>query len=308
MSPAPNKTLLQQRAKLLASIRAFFAERHVMEVETPLLCPYTVTDRYIESFAVPTPRGDYYLQTSPEYAMKRLLVNGSGPIYQICKAFRNEEASMHHNPEFTMLEWYRPGFSAEQLIAEIDELMQSTVHAKAAYCIDYQTAFIQTLSIDPLCCSQADLQQLIRSKDDGISEKLLASDKDSLLNYCFSQWVETEFDPEQPTVVTHFPASQAALAEINRNDPRTAKRFELYYQGLELANGFQELTDPAEQRRRFVADQHYRQAHGLRVPAIDETFLEALATGLPACSGVALGVDRLLMAANESASLPVMHY
>lgn len=301
MSLAPSNSRLQQRARLLADIRAFFAARHVMEVETPLLCPHAVTDRYIESFAVPTPRGDYYLQTSPEYAMKRLLVNNSGAIYQICKAFRNEERSAQHNPEFTLLEWYRPGFDAEQLIEEMDALLQATIQTKPVERISYQYAFLRELDIDPLDCTRTQLQQLIQRYDGGMtSDQLLASDKDGLLNYCFSQWVETGFDPNTPIIITDFPASQAALAQINPADSRTAKRFELYYQGLELANGFQELTDANEQRQRFMADQAYRRANQQFVPQLDETFLAALAQGLPACSGVALGVDRLLMCLGTS--------
>lgn len=297
MSRAPSKFVLQRRASLLAAIRSFFSKRQVMEVETPLLRRHTVTDRYIDSFVVPTPRGDYYLQTSPEYAMKRLLAEGSGPIYQICKAFRNEPPSAHHNPEFTMLEWYRPGFSAEELIEEVDALMQATVDAKPVVCLDYQSAFRNTLELDPLVCNESDLRQLIRSKEpDTASAALLNSDKDGLLNYCFSQWVEASFDKNQPIFITHFPASQAALAEINPNDPRTAKRFELYYQGLELANGFQELRDAKEQRRRFMADQRYRVANGQFAPSIDEDLLAAIESGFPACSGIALGLDRLLMA------------
>jgi lysyl-tRNA synthetase class 2 len=267
-----------------------------MEVETPLLCPHTVTDRYIESFAVPTNNGDQYLQTSPEYAMKRLLAAGSGPIYQICKAFRKEEPSTHHNPEFTMLEWYQPGFSDLQLMNELDELMQATVGAKPATYITYQAAFLAALNIDPLSCSDLDLQKLIQQKmPDAASVTLLNSGKDNLLSYCFTLWVETSFLQTQPTFITHFPASQAALAQINSEDPRTAKRFELYYQGLELANGFEELTNPREQKNRFIADQNYRRANHQFVPEIDESFIAALKMGLPACSGVALGVDRLLM-------------
>lgn len=305
MSPALNKSVLQQRAKLLTGIRQFFTARDVMEVETPLLCPHTVTDRYIESFAVKTDQNICYLQTSPEYAMKRLLVAGSGSIYQICKAFRKEEPSVHHNPEFTMLEWYRPGFDADQLISEIDALMQTVVQAKPSVYTSYQNAFLKALNTDPLTCSEKDLQQLVNEKGN-VTPSMLESGKDNLLNFCFSQWVETKFDKDTPTFVTDFPASQAALAEINPDDPRTAKRFELYYKGLELANGFQELTDPVEQKKRFVTDQDYRRANNQFVPEIDAAFIAALETGLPACSGVALGVDRLLMCLTQTSIAEVL--
>lgn len=294
--PSANLNSLKQRAELLAAVRLFFSQRNVMEVETPLLCPHTVTDRYIDSFAVDTNNGERYLQSSPEYAMKRLLAAGSGPIYQLSKAFRHEEASVHHNPEFTLLEWYRPGWNDRQLMQEINKLMQAVAQAKPAIFITYQDCFINTLGIDPLSCDKTNLQKLIQQKSNGeISATMLDSDKNGLLDLCFNRWIESSFNKSRPTFVTDFPASQAALAMINPEDPRKAKRFELYYQGLELANGFQELTDAQEQKQRFEADQDYRQKQNACVPAIDEKFIAALEAGLPDCSGVALGIDRLLM-------------
>jgi elongation factor P--(R)-beta-lysine ligase len=305
MSPAPSKPswrpsasleVLQQRARLLADIRQFFAERQVMEVETPLLCRHTVTDRYIDSFSVPTDDGDRYLQTSPEYCMKRLLAAGAGAMYQICKAFRKEQPSAHHNPEFTMLEWYRPGWSDAQLRDEIDALMQTVVGAPSALTTTYQQAFISALGIDPLAITEEELQLFMEQKaPNEFSAAWKEAGKDALLQVCFNRWVESHLDANRPTFVTDFPATQAALAEINPGDTRTAKRFELYYRGLELANGFQELTDPVEQEERFIRDQHDRKAHNRFVPAIDDAFIQALRSGIPRCAGVALGVDRLLM-------------
>ena len=298
--PSATLATLQRRAQLLTDIRAFFTSRQVMEVETPLLCQHTVTDRYIDSFAVPTAERERYLQTSPEYAMKRLRAAGSGPIYQICKSFRNEEASVHHNPEFTMLEWYHPQWSDAQLREEIDALMQHTINAPAVITKSYQHVFLETLHIDPLSCSEQELQQVInKHAPNEVSTEWLNSGKDALLNFCFNRFIESEFDHNQPIFIIDFPVSQAALAEINADDPRTAKRFELYYKGLELANGFQELTDAKEQQARFEKDQQARRDMGKSIPAIDTHLIDALAAGFPRCAGVALGVDRLLMCLDE---------
>lgn len=309
MSPAQNNNwrptastqTLQRRARLLADIRAFFASRQVLEVETPLMCRHTVTDRYIDSFAVPIGEQHFYLQTSPEYAMKRLLAADVGAIYQICKAFRNEEASVHHNPEFTMLEWYRPQWGDEQLREEIDALIQTVIDAPAAITQSYQQVFLERLHIDPLSCDETELQQLIETNSPGeVSDAWLNSGKDALLTFCFNRYIENQFNPNQPIFIIDFPASQAALAVTNPKDPRTAKRFELYYKGLELANGFQELTDAAEQQSRFEKDQHARKSNGQFVPEIDQRLLDALSAGLPACAGVALGIDRLLMCLDDA--------
>lgn len=288
------------RASLLRTIRQFFDARGVLEVETPLLSHGTVTDVNLDAFSTQfafsrhgTP-ASLYLQTSPEYAMKRLLCAQSGPIYQICKAFRHEDAGRWHNPEFTMLEWYRPGFDHFDLIDEVDALLRSSIDAPAATRQSYQQVFLQHLRIDPLTADRAMLIDAMRRHEINIDEPQQLS-TDSLLQLLFSMVIEPAIGQHAPAFVYGFPASQAALARINNDDPRTADRFELFYQGAELANGFFELSDADEQRRRFGQDNAQRLASGLPARPVDTHLLDALSQGMPSCSGVALGVDRLLM-------------
>ncbi|OGT51773.1 MAG: EF-P lysine aminoacylase GenX [Gammaproteobacteria bacterium RIFCSPHIGHO2_12_FULL_42_13] len=286
------KIALQARALLYQKIRAFFAERQVLEVETPLLCQHTVTDPHIESFTVPTSNQSYFLQTSPEYAMKRLLSQGSGSIYQICKAFRREEAGQQHNPEFTMLEWYRLGFDHHALMNEVDALLQYCFNTPPAEKISYQAVFQQYLSLDSFAVSLEALKKIMLEKI-AITEHDLASiNKDTALQLLLSHCIEPHFGVEKPLFLYDFPPSQAALAKINHG---VAERFELYLQGSEIANGFHELADAAEQEARFKKNQVARANNGYTVPKIDYYFINALKKGLPACAGVAIGLDRLLM-------------
>lgn len=290
---------------MLSDIRAFFAEREVLEVETPLLSAATVTDLHLEGFStqfthpLSPQRQILYLQTSPEYAMKRLLCAGCGPIFQICKAFRNEEAGRHHNPEFTMLEWYRPGFTHWQLMDEVDELVQRLLGTPKAEQTSYQQAFEQHTGLDPLSASLPSLCALAQTYGFDSPQ----ADRDTLLNLLFSLAVEPKIGQDRPVLVHSFPASQAALAKIDPEDPRVAQRFELYYRGLELANGFNELQDAAEQRRRFETDNQLRQACHREPKPIDEHLLSALEQGLPACAGVAMGLDRILMLATDKTQI-----
>lgn len=304
---APMKNLLQ-RAEIITKIRLFFAERGVIEVETPALSQAAVTDIHLASFSTRFSRPNVaeainlWLITSPEFFMKRLLAAGSGPIFQLCRCFRNEEAGRLHNPEFTMLEWYRPGYDMFQLINEVDDLLQSILDYDHAELVSYQQAFIQHLQIDPLCASQEELQSAANALDSG-GLAYQEPDRDTLLQLLFMLGVEPNIGLLKPTVVYHFPASQAALAEISCEDHRVAQRFEVYFKGIELANGFRELTDSNEQRRRFEQENCCRQARGLPLSPIDKHLLNALASGMPASSGVALGVDRLIMLALNATSL-----
>ena len=300
--PTADVATLKQRAAIIANIRQFFAERDVWEVETPSLSNATVSDFHMRvfdtQFADPMSpqQRTLYLQTSPEYAMKRLLCAGSGAIFQIAKAFRNEEAGKHHNPEFTMLEWYRPGFDHNQLMDELDELMQSVVGCLPAQRMSYQDAFIQYLDIDPLSASLA----VLKAKGCELGYEHICrdeQDKDTILQLLFSHEVEPNIANRCPCFIFDFPASQAALARISLQDERVAERFELYYEGLELANGFHELANAPEQHQRFERDNQQRKSAGLSTVPIDEFFLDALDAGLPDCSGVAVGVDRLVMLA-----------
>ena len=300
--PSASIETLKQRASTMRQIRQFFAELDVLEVDTPALSHATVTDQHLHSFSTQfnhpfaTQACTLYLQTSPEFAMKRLLCAGSGAIYQICKSFRNEETGRFHNPEFTMLEWYRPDFDHLQLMSEIDELMQLVLNCEPAHRVTYQDIFKQHLGCCPLTATLDELKTL--AKHYGYAE-LAASvnDKDTLLMLLFSQHVEPKIGQDSPCFVMDFPASQAALAKISPTNPLVAERFELYFRGMELANGFHELTDGPEQLKRFEQDNAKRLNMGLDIMPIDENFIAAIQAGLPACAGVALGIDRLLMLA-----------
>ena len=234
--------------------------------------------------------------------MKRLLAAGSGPIYQMNRSFRNEEAGRHHNPEFTMLEWYRPHYDMYRLINEVDDLLQQILECGEAESLSYQQAFLRCLNIDPLTAEKEALVAVAATL--GVGDLAAAEDdRDTLLQLLFMLGVEPKIGQERPAFVYHFPASQASLAEISTEDHRVAERFEVYYRGIELANGFRELTDAREQRLRFEQDNRRRAEKGLPEQPIDQLLLAALEHGLPDCSGVALGVDRLIMLALKAESL-----
>ena len=289
------------RAQLLIDIRKFFAERNVLEVETPLLSQYTVTDIHTDSFHTsPERRGGgeqhyYYLQTSPEYAMKRLLAAGSGPIFQICKAFRNDEIGLQHNPEFSLLEWYRLDFSCQDLMDETEELLRLTLASKKVLRLSYEELFLQYVGINPWTASLNQLQSLAEQFSFKNFADYKTDDRDTLLQFLFSETIGPQIGFDMPLFVYYFPASQAALAKIHPQNPTIALRFEVYIQGIECANGFEELIDAKEQQQRFVNDNIKRCQQGLPPIEIDKRFLTALSHGLPPCAGIAVGLDRLLM-------------
>lgn len=286
---------LKLRATILAKIREFFLTRNVLEVETPLLYPSSATDPYIESFSTTYRNQTLYLQTSPEFPMKRMLCAGSSDIYEISKVFRKDESGKKHNPEFTLLEWYRVGFDHHQLIQDVDELLQFILQTKPADKISYQQIFIDNVNLDPFVANINELQNCAAQHNLQLPEK---TDKDDLLNLLLTHLIEPNVGTEKPIFIYDYPASQAALAKIRHDTPSVAERFEVYFQGLELANGYHELTDANEQRRRFESDNKKRQSLNLPTVAIDEKLLSAMADlGLPDCAGVALGVDRLIMLA-----------
>jgi lysyl-tRNA synthetase class 2 len=300
--PTASLDALRLRAEILAKIRAFFADREVLEVETPLLASAPVTDLHIEALSCryrdPGADGgrDLFLQTSPEFAMKRLLAAGSGPIYEICKAFRNGEAGSKHNPEFTILEWYRPGWDHHALMDEIDELLSSILGAEIGERLTYAEAFERHAGIDALRASAAELGSRARDLLSGEVPDL-GDDRSGWLDLLLSHAVEPQLGNGRPSFVHDWPADRAALARVRPGDPPLAERFEVYVEGVELANGYHELIDPAEQRRRFESDLEARRRAGLPEPPIDERLLAGLEHGLPNCAGVALGVDRLVMLA-----------
>lgn len=302
--PSARRAHLEARARLYSVVRRFFALRGVLEVETPLLASATVTDLHLHSLSsqlnTPGGRRCLYLQTSPEFAMKRLLASGSGPIFQICKAFRDDESGRQHNPEFTLLEWYRPGFDHHALMDEMDELLATALDTPAALRRTYSELFGEHVGVDPHVAGAAELAQRARQLDMGLAGFEDAS-RDDWLHLLWSHRVEPHLGAQgRPTFVLDFPASQAALARVRPADsetgaPAVAERFEVYVDGVELANGFHELADAAEQRRRFEADlEARRQANREPVP-LDERLLAALEAGIGDCAGVALGLDRLLM-------------
>jgi len=306
--PSASIPNLLKRAAILAEIRRFFADRCVLEVETPCMSQATVTDIHMVPFEtrfVGPGHSDglnLYLMTSPEYHMKRLLAAGCGPVFQLCRSFRNEEMGRHHNPEFTMLEWYRPHYDMYRLINEVDDLLQQVLDCEPAESLSYQQAFQRYLEVDPLSADKAQLREAAAKLDlSNIADE--EEDRDTLLQMLFTFGVEPQIGKEKPTVIYHFPATQASLAQISSEDHRVAERFEVYFKGIELANGFHELTDAGEQRQRFEQDNRKRAARHLPQQPIDTYLLDALEAGLPDCSGVALGVDRLVMLALGANSL-----
>jgi lysyl-tRNA synthetase class 2 len=297
--PSASLATLRLRAQLLESARRFFAARGVLEVDVPALVHHTVTAANIHSAQVTLPGWPamLYLHTSPEYLMKRLLAAGSGDIYQVGHVFRGAEQSRQHNAEFTLIEWYRCGLSMLQLIEEVELLARTLLelpHEMPSERLRYAEAFERELGCDPLSATDSKLQRLALAH--GLEERLIEGcSRDELLDWLMGSTIGPRLGAHGLCFVHHYPASQAALARLDSSDPRCALRFELYYRGVELANGFEELADPAEQRRRFELDQAERRRGGAPVPAIDEALLAALESGLPPVSGVALGFDRLLM-------------
>ncbi len=300
--PGARPERLRARAAMLAAIRAFFSARGVLEVDTPQLINYAVSDRHLHSAQVHWPRAPgrpHYLHTSPEYAMKRLLAAGSGDIYQTCHVFRGEEQGPIHNSEFTLLEWYRTGWSLAALMQEVDELLRTLLGAQAgaaARYLSYEQLFIEALGCNPLTDPGPRLAECARAQ--GFEDALVRGcGRDELLDLLMGARLGPQLGLSGPVFVHHYPASQAALARLDPADPRVALRFELYLHGMELANGFEELADADEQAARFRGDQQHRAAHGLAVSPVDEFLLGALRAGLPACAGVALGFERVLMIA-----------
>jgi lysyl-tRNA synthetase class 2 len=305
--PAASFETLRRRAELLGRARSFFAARGVLEVETPLLASATVTDLHLASFEVPLgvetcgPRVRY-LQTSPEFAMKRLVAAGSGAVYQICKAFRRGEAGRHHNPEFTILEWYRPGWEHHALIDEVDALLRELLGTPRGERLTYAELFRSRLGIDPHR-AETDLLRELGARHGLDVANPESVDRDGWLQLLFARRIEPGLGRGRPSFVLDFPASQAALARLRDGDPPVAERFEAFVDGVELANGFHELADPGEQRRRFEDDLARRRRRGLDEVPVDERLLAALESGLPDCAGVALGFDRLVMLATRAGAL-----
>jgi len=316
MQITTTKKNLQFRAEILAQIRAFFAVRNVLEVETPILSPSTNPAPHLNNFVITTHQPHLYLQTSPEFAMKRLLADDCGDIYQICKAFRADERGKLHSEEFTILEWYRVNFDHHKLMNEVDDLLQATLNTSKAERITYRDLFLQYLKLDPFSSTETIKKTaLLRGLDDNLTK-----DRDTWLQLLLTHFIEPHLGQKRPIFVYDFPATQAMLAKIspiiascphpheteechNVTAWHCAERFEVYFKGVELANGFHELNDAREQRQRFEHELEIRAQLGLPPIPLDEDFLSTL-DNLPPCAGVALGVDRLMMLAAKAHSLP----
>lgn len=310
--PAATRARLEQRAALLAATRDFFGARGLLEVETPMLVGAAVTDVHLGSVPARLGARTMYLHTSPEYAMKRLLAAGSGDIWQLCRVVRGDERSRLHNPEFTLLEWYRCGWPMARLIEEVAALLDALCLRVGAaprplVARRYADAFRDSFGLDPLTASDAALAALAR--DAGLETAVdpaaggAAPTRDDLLDFLVGAKLGPTLGRGEWSALTHWPASQAALARLDPADPRTALRFEVYADGIELANGFEELADATEQAARFDADNAARRVRGLAEHAPDARLLAALAAGLPPCSGVAVGFDRAVMIATGARSI-----
>jgi lysyl-tRNA synthetase class 2 len=308
-STASNEALIE-RALMLKNIRAFFGDRDVIEVETPLLSRYCTTDPHLDSLQSRFRDQNCYLNTSPEYAMKRLLAGWKKPIYQICKAFRDDELGANHNPEFTLLEWYQPDYDMWQLMDELEALVHVLCRLSPHFIIDdgqfermsYQQAFENFAGFNPHQTSSSECYQVARTNHveipQGLGVSSAADDNvNEWLDWLLTQLVLPAFNTDGFTFLYDYPASQCALAKIVNNEQHhpLAKRFELFFGEIELANGFHELTDASEQLRRFQHENQYRKQTAKKSVQIDENFIAALNHGMPECSGVAMGLDRLLM-------------
>ena len=283
---------LRRRAAILAAIRARFAQQGVLEVETPVLAQSSCLDPQVPSLELPLAEQDSrWLQTSPENHMKRLLAAGSGPIYRLGPVFRAGEMGRWHGPEFTLLEWYRPGFDDIALMVDVAGLMEHLGGPKRCRMSTFAELLQSQAGLD---LHQSPTEEVASWCEERGLKDASTQSRDTLLDYIMGVHIGPKLGRDGLQFVTEFPASQAALARLDGQDPRVARRFELYWRGLELANGFHELGDAAEQSARFEQEQAQREADGLAAIPTDQRLLAALEAGLPDCAGVALGVDRLV--------------
>jgi lysyl-tRNA synthetase class 2 len=291
--PCANHAALKRRARLLGDIRGFFHQRGVLEVETPILSAAGNSDTNLAPFR--TEGTPLWLRTSPEYALKRLLAAGSGDVFELGRVFRSAESGRHHNPEFTMLEWYRLGWNHHQLMEETVALVRECGHGHfddwPLQHYSYHDLFVEFTGIEPHTAGEAELAA--RAAELGVVNQNLQ--RNDWLDLVFSEVIQPALPTRSMLLVEEFPADQAALARVRDSEPPVAERFELLVGGQELANGYWELTDAAEQSRRFEAENAARHQRGQPVVPLDRNLLAAMRHGLPDCAGVALGVDRLLM-------------
>ncbi len=292
---------------MLQRVRAHFESESVLEVDTPTLSLSAVSDRQIESIEAISRQSTtpLYLHTSPEFCMKRLLASGYPDIYSICRVYRDGELGRNHQPEFTMIEWYRIGFNLSDIVADtlkaIANLMDDATLAVNAQVIDYRRAFQETCGIDPLHAPIVELADLCAADDD--LRLAMGNERDDWLDLIVTRLIAPSFATDRLTVLQHYPASQAALAELCPNDPSVADRFEVFMGELELANGYVELTNADVQAKRIANDQAARKKHRQPIRPIDQHLLAALHSGLPQCAGVAMGLERLHMKYDHADSI-----
>lgn len=293
---------IQLRAKLLRDIREYFYAQNVLEVETPALCQTIGTDPYLDFFSTylaPGENNKLYLQTSPEFAMKRLLAGGTGSIYQISKAFRKGESGRLHNPEFSMLEWYRVGFNLEQLMDDVELLLSRFLPAEQfpgkTERIKYADIFKRYTGLNALQFDRSEYQSVAESLGFPEADDICTDEHVTWLDFLFSHSVQQHLGENGLCMVYDYPACLPSLARLQTADQRVAERVELFLLGIELGNGYHELSDMVEQRTRFQREVLLREANGAEKVSIDERLLASLQHGLPDCSGIALGLDRLLM-------------
>ena len=300
--PASGPGAAARRARMKQRIRAYFAAAHVLEVDTPVLSPYAVSDPQIESLEITrclVSGRPLYLHTSPEFCMKRLLAADYPDIYSMCRVFRDGESGRLHQPEFTMLEWYRLGMGLDEIVADTVGVISAALDREIDVdTVDYRDAFIAACGLDPFVADIASLAEAAEA-DDALCAAV-GDERDDWLDLVLATRVTPQFAPEHLTVLRHYPASQAALARLCPDDNTVADRFEVFLGPVELANGYVELTDSEEQLRRIEADNVARQRRGRPVRPVDELLLAALESGLPDCAGVALGLERLLMLFNKT--------
>jgi elongation factor P--(R)-beta-lysine ligase len=303
--PTASWDALRLRAELLTRLRTFFATRDFLEVETPLLSADTVIDRHLDPIPVTMPSDGrtMWLQTSPEFAMKRLLASGAERIYQVTHAFRAAEVGEHHNPEFTMIEWYRVGDSMATGMKLLGELACELLEVDRISQISYAEAFQQFVGIDPHSATVFELERAAASHNMAVPDNMPSEDRDEWLNLLLATLVEPQLGSERPEILFDYPASQAALAQVRDDSPPVAERFELYVNGIELANGYHELLDAATLRERNEQTNRQRVADGKTALPEESRLLSAMEHGLPNCVGVALGFDRLVMIAAGASKL-----